>query len=320
MHIPDGLLSLPIATTTAAVSATSVWGALRRLRVGLPRRRIPILGLAAAFIFTAQMLNFPVAAGTSGHLVGGVLAAVLVGPLAAIVVMTSVLIVQCLLFADGGLLALGANILNMGIVAVLGGYGIAWLVYRWLPGTRGLLVATAFGSWCSTVLASICCAAELAWSGIARWDLIFPAMASVHMLIGLGEATIATLVVAAVARTRPDLLAIGTTTGAPRRAGFAVAVGLAASVGLLIFAVPFASSHPDGLERVAGALGFASREVRSPVPSPMADYQIPGFRSAAAATSIAGVVGAVLVFILAWALAGAVAPRFVASRSADRIE
>ncbi len=130
MHVPDGLLDLKTAGTTAVVSLSALTVALRRLRLGLPRRRVPLMGLAAAFLFTAQMLNFPVAGGTSGHLLGAVLAAVLLGPSAAVVVMTAVLLVQCLLFADGGLLALGANVFNMAIVGVLGGLAVYKAVSR----------------------------------------------------------------------------------------------------------------------------------------------------------------------------------------------
>lgn len=316
MHVPDGLLDLKTASTTAALSLSALTAALQRLRVGLPRRRIPLMGLAAAFLFTAQMLNFPVAGGTSGHLVGAVLASVLLGPSAAIVVMTAVLLIQCLLFADGGLLALGANVFNMAVVAVLAGYAVYRAVSRVLPDRRGLLVAAAFASWCSTVLASICCAGELAWSGVAPWRLAFPAMASVHMLIGLGEAAITTLVLAAVMRARPDLVDPAT-TGAVRSAPrLFAAYGLAVTVGLLLFALPFASSSPDGLTRVAEALGFAGSTTQArPLAAPMSEYRLPGLGSSTAATSAAGLVGTVVAFTLAYALAAALSPRAKANGS-----
>jgi cobalt/nickel transport system permease protein len=309
MHIPDGLLDLRTAGTTAVVSVSALTAALRRLRLGLPRRRIPLMGLAAAFIFTAQMLNFPVAGGTSGHVLGAVLAAVLLGPAAAVVVMAAVVIVQCLLFADGGLLALGANVLNMAVVAVLSGYWVYRAVLRLLPGRRGLLVAAAFAAWCSTVLASICCAAELAFSGVARWGLVFPAMASVHMLIALGEAAITTLVLAAVMRARPELLDPVEDAARPSALRLLAAWGLALSVGLLLFAVPFASSSPDGLARVGEALGFPRASETRPVPAPLAEYRLPGLGSASAATSAAGLVGTVVAFSLAYVLAAALAPK-----------
>src|ERR1035437_1588975 len=163
MHIPDGFLDAKTMTMSGALAAGSVGLALRQLRQNLARPRVPLMGLAAAFIFAAQMLNFPVAGGTSGHLVGGVLVAALLGPSAAIVVLTTVLIVQCFLFADGGVLALGANVFNMAIVGAAGGYAIYRVVCRVLPGTRGQVAAVAFAGWCSTVLASVSCAGQLAW-------------------------------------------------------------------------------------------------------------------------------------------------------------
>jgi cobalt/nickel transport system permease protein len=310
MHIPDGILGLPALGVTTALSATGLWTALRRLRQGLPRRAVPLMGLAAAFIFAAQMVNFPVAGGTSGHLVGGVLAAVLLGPSAAIVVMTSVLVVQCLLFADGGLLALGANVFNMAIVAVLGGYGVYRAMLRAQSGPRGLLAATAFASWCSIVLAAIACAVELAWSGVAAWGLVFPAMAGVHMVIGLGEAVITTLVVAALMRTRPELVPLASRPAPASGMGLVAAAGLAATIGLLLFGLPFASSSPDGLERVAEVLGFSTRMSSPPlIASPMADYRWPLLGSASTATSVAGVVGTLVAFAVACGLSVALAPR-----------
>src|SRR5271157_2966654 len=137
MHIPDGFLDLKTAAATGVLSAAALGVSLRRLNGSLPRRNVPLMGLAGAFVFAAQMVNFPVAGGTSGHLIGGVLVAALLGPAAALVVLTTVLIVQCFLFADGGVLALGANIFNMGIVGGVGGYWIYRLVCGALPGTRG---------------------------------------------------------------------------------------------------------------------------------------------------------------------------------------
>jgi cobalt/nickel transport system permease protein len=155
MHLPDGFLDAKTALLSAGVAAAGVGIAVRRVRASLPPRRMPMLGLAAAFVFAAQMLNFPVAGGTSGHLVGGVLTAVLLGPSAAVVVIASVLIVQCLMFADGGVLALGANILNMGIVAGAGGWVIYAGVRRAVGGLFGRVVAATFAAWCSTVLAAV---------------------------------------------------------------------------------------------------------------------------------------------------------------------
>ena len=309
MHIPDGFLELRTAGATAALSATGLYAAFRHLKNGLPRRKVPLMGLAAAFVFVAQMLNFPVAGGTSGHLVGAVLVAVLLGPSAAIVVMTAVLSVQCLLFADGGILALGANVFNMAIVAVLGGYAIFRTVTRFLPGRRGLLAATSFASWCSTLLAALCCAGELAASGVVPWGAVFPAMLNVHMLIGLGEALITTLVILAIERTRPDLVNLAIRRSEPAAYRLIVVYGLLVTTGLVLFVAPFASGLPDGLEHVAESLGFAHREVPALLPSPIAGYELPLIGSATAATWVAGLIGAGVVFALALGLSIALTPK-----------
>jgi cobalt/nickel transport system permease protein len=262
-----------------------------------------LLGLAAAFLFAAQMVNFPVAGGTSGHLVGGVLAAALLGPSAAIVVLTTVLIVQCFLFADGGVLALGANIFNMAIVGAAGGYAIYRAMRYVLPGTRGQVAAVAFAGWCSTVLASICCAGELAWSGTFAWPVGFTAMTSVHMAIGVGEGLISALVLLAIQRVRPDLTSEGSGAEPARPWGELVRYGLLAALGVAIFVAPFACPWPDGLESVAAKLGFehktAPRVVRAPAPG----YQIPGVHWALGATALAGAAGALVAFGLSLVLA-----------------
>jgi cobalt/nickel transport system permease protein len=311
MHIPDGFLHLQSAGAGAAISAAGVWAALRRLGSAMPRRKVPLMGLSAAFLFTAQMLNFPVAAGTSGHLLGAVLASVLLGPAAAVVVMTAVLVVQCLLFADGGVLALGANVLTMALVAVLGGHAVFAGLSRLLPSPRGLIAAAAFASWCSIVLAAACCAVLLAWAGLAPFGLVLPAMAGVHMVIGLGEGLITALVLVAIRRTRPELL----DGAAPHSAEAlrdrpALAFGAIATLAALVFGVPFASPLPDGLEHVAEALGFAGRAASDPrLPAPLPDYRLPGIGSPVAATLAAGLIGTLVAFALAWALARALVPR-----------
>jgi cobalt/nickel transport system permease protein len=256
------------------------------------------------------MLNFPVAGGTSGHLMGSVLTAVLVGPAAAVVVMTAVLIVQCFLFADGGVLALGANVLNMAIVGPVAGYAVYRTVRGFAPGDRGALLAVAFASWCSLVLAATSCAGMLAWSGAAPWSAAFPAMANVHMIIGLGEGLITTLVIAALRRTRPELLENGGAVPAPRRMRDGIVFGLLVAAALAVFVAPFASPWPDGLERVAARLGFEERAAAEPlIPAPWTDYRFGGIGSAPLATAAAGLVGTLVVFGLALLLARALAPR-----------
>jgi cobalt/nickel transport system permease protein len=277
-----------------------------------------LLGLAAAFVFAAQMLNFPVAGGTSGHLVGSALIAVLLGPGAAVLVLAAVLIVQCFVFADGGLLALGANIFNMGVVGGIAGYVIYRGVRRFSGGTRGVVMAAAFAAWCATVLAAIMCAGELALSGTVAWSVVFPAMVNVHILIGLGEALITGLVVITIHRTRPELIepSMSATTALGYRQ--VLGYGLLISLGLVLFVSPFASPWPDGLEKVAGALGFDHRAAHQPLmPAPMTDYQLGGIKSATFATSLAGVIGTVIVFALSFVLARLLVPRTTAP---DRTE
>jgi cobalt/nickel transport system permease protein len=301
MHLPDGFIDGKTAVTTAALSAVGVSLALRQVKAQLPAGKIPLLGLAAAFLFAAQMLNFPVVGGTSGHLVGGVLAAALLGPSAAVVVVTTVLIVQCFLFADGGVLALGANIFNMALVDSVAGFAIYRAVCRWLPGPRGRVTAIAFAGWCATVLASITCAGQLAWSGTVPWATGFRAMAGVHMLIGVGEGLISALVLTAISRARPELLA-ETGSEAPRRWTEWAGYGLLLALGMAVFIAPFACAWPDGLESVVARLGLGHHGMQPLFFAPAADYRVPGIDRAGTATALAGAFGTVIVFALAWVL------------------
>jgi len=310
MHIPDGFLDAKTAISAGGLAAGGIGIALRQMRRQLPHRKVPLLGLAAAFVFAAQMLNFPVAGGTSGHLVGGVLTAVLLGPSAAVIVLTSVLIVQCFVFADGGVTALGANIFNMGIIGGVGGYAIYRAVSRMFSGTRGLVMAAVFAAWCSTVVAAISCAGQLALSGTVAWSVAFPAMVNVHMFIGIGEGFITALVIVAILRARPELLEQATGNTATPACGPVLVFGLLISFGLALFVAPFACSWPDGLDKVAQTLGFEHRAAGAPlIPSPIADYHVPGISSAAVATSLAGVIGIIVAFILAFLLARALVPK-----------
>jgi cobalt/nickel transport system permease protein len=317
MHIPDGFLDAKTAIVSGGLAAAGIGIALRSIRGSAAVRRVPLIGLAAAFVFAAQMLNFPVAGGTSGHLVGAVLVAVLLGPSAAVLALTTVLIVQCFMFADGGLTALGANIFNMAIVATGVGYGIYALVRRLGGGgLRVRLLATGFAAWVSTVVAAIACAGELVWSGTVPWRVAFPAMAGVHMLIGAGEAVITTLVVAGVARVRPELLDGGRSTPASPRYSELAAYGVLVSLGLVCFVAPFACRWPDGLERVAASLGFAHRAVTASA-APMADYTIPGIHWSVSSTVLAGLIGTLLAFGLAYVLARGLAPGRRAGPASD---
>ncbi|MBL7124741.1 MAG: energy-coupling factor ABC transporter permease [Dehalococcoidales bacterium] len=207
MHIPDGFLNIATVATTCAVSAGGVGNAVRLANKKLGEKQVPLMGVLAAFIFAAQMLNFPIAGGTSGHLIGAALAAILLGPWAGVLIMSCVLIAQSLIFQDGGLLALGANIFNMGIVASFSGYYIYRLVTLLLGnGRRGTLVGGFVGAWGSVFLAAIVCAIELAVSGASPIGVVLPAMAGFHALIGIGEGLITVAVLSLVLATRADLL------------------------------------------------------------------------------------------------------------------
>jgi cobalt/nickel transport system permease protein len=283
------------------LSAGGLVYAVRRVRATLPPRRVPLIGLAAAFIFAAQMLNFPVAGGTSGHLMGSVLAAVLLGPSAAVMAMSAVLILQALLFNDGGITALGANLFNMALLAPVAGFALYRLARRTLGGgPRARVAATAVAAWCATVLAALACAAELAWSGAADWRVVLPTMGGIHLLIGLGEAFITTLIVAAIARARPELLDEEAQPHLVMRQGEMLVLGLVASLGLVVLVAPLASSLPDGLEKVAAQLGFEQRAAPPAVKAPMPDYQVPGVTSEKLGTILAGAAGTVAVFLAAW--------------------
>ena len=300
MHIPDGFLDMKTAVTAAALAAGGLGLALRQARSELPPRRVPLLGLGAAFVFAAQMVNFPVLGGTSGHLIGGALVAALLGVPAAVIVMTTVLIAQCFLFADGGVTALGANVFNMAVVAPCVGLAVFRGVSRLLPGLRGQVAALAFAGWCSTVAAALACAGQLAWSGTVAWPVALPAMTGIHLLIGLGEGAISALVFAAVARTRPELVggAAGALPAAACGARGFVRHGLLAALGVALFVAPFACPWPDGLEAVAARLGF-EHAAREAAPAPMPDYVFPWIGHEGLATAAAGVVGALVVFGLA---------------------
>ena len=209
MHVPDGFLDAPTSAATAAVAAGGVALALRGARRELDERTAPLAGLTAAFVFAVQMVNFPVGAGTSGHLMGGLLAAVLVGPWTAVLCMTVVLMVQALLFADGGLTALGTNVTLLGLVAIVVGWWAFRLLTAVLPKTRGgVLVAAGTGAFLSVPVAALVFVGLFAVGGVADVPVgtVAAAMGGVHVLIGLGEAAITVAVVAAVLAVRPDLV------------------------------------------------------------------------------------------------------------------
>jgi cobalt/nickel transport system permease protein len=206
MHAPDGFLSVPVALAMWAVTIVVLAIAVRRTNETLDEKAVPLLGVMAAFIFAAQMFNFQVVGGTSGHLLGGVLAAVLLGPWAATLVMACVVGVQALVFQDGGLLVMGANIFNMGIVGTLGGFYLYRALAALFGGEdRARIPAAGIAAWASVAAGATCMAVELAVSGTTPLALALPAMVGVHALIGIGEALITMAALAFISVTRSDL-------------------------------------------------------------------------------------------------------------------
>jgi len=301
MHIPDGFLSPAIAGATWVVAGATVAVALRTERRDPQPMPAGILGALSAFVFAAQMVNVPVAPGTSGHLVGATLAATIVGPWRAVLVMTIVLAVQAVLFQDGGLAALGANLVDMAVAAPLAGYGVARVVARAVRGTRGLAAGPVLGAFCATLAAATLTALWLALSGLYPLDGILPPMLLTHVAIGVLEAGLTGAIAATVLRWRPDLVH-GLDRDAPRAHAAATALGLLA-VGLVVaaFLAPFASSLPDGLERTFERLGIADR-ARAVAPAPFPDYGSSWALPAGIATAIAGLLGTLVTGLIAWAL------------------
>ena len=208
MHIPDGFLSLPISLVTWVVAIALIAVSLKRVESEYKDRTVPLMGVCAAFIFAAQMINFPIPGGTSGHLLGGTLAGALLGPWAGSLVMTVVFIVQGTLFQDGGLTVLGANVFNMGLIGTFGGYYL-YRSIRFALGRhslRGTLTGIAVAAWLSVVIASVVCAVELALSGTVPFPVALAAMASWHVLIGIGEAIISVTTISFIWLSRPELL------------------------------------------------------------------------------------------------------------------
>ena len=211
MHIPDGFLSSEVAAVTGVVAIGAVGYGLHRANRTLDERQVPLLGVTAAFVFAAQMLNFPVAGGTSGHLMGGALAAVLVGPYTGLLCLTVVLAVQSLLFADGGITALGANVVLMGVVTVVVGYGVFRAVQLVLPKRLSMVApAAAIGALASVGASAATFVVLYALGGVVPipFDTLLAAMLGVHALIGIGEAVITVAAVSAVLASRPDLIAM----------------------------------------------------------------------------------------------------------------
>ncbi|MFE9218557.1 energy-coupling factor ABC transporter permease [Streptomyces lavendulae] len=321
MHVPDGFINAPVSVAAGAVAATAVAVSLRGARRELDERTAPLAGLVAAFIFAVQMLNFPVAAGTSGHLLGGALAAILVGPCTGVLCVSVVLLMQGILFADGGLTALGVNITNMAVVTVVVAYAVFRGLLKVLPaGRRSVTVAAFAGALLSVPGAAVMFTLFYAFGGTTDVPIgkVFTAMTGVHVLIGIGEAVITAATVGAVIAVRPDLvhgargLAVplklrvdGRLVDAPAAAAAAAPVpaaarstrplwisGLVTALVLAGFVSYYASSSPDGLEKVAADQGIdAKAREHAAAGSPLADYSVKDVSDARLSGGLAGIIG-----------------------------
>ena len=307
MHIPDGFITGATTTGFGLSSAATMAVAVRHTGKRLLDRTVPLAGLVAAFLFAAQMFNFPVMPGMSGHLLGGVLAAVLVGPWAAVVILAIVLGTQALFFADGGLTALGLNTFNLAVVGAGGGY----LIYRALlraAGNKGRAVAGAAGlaAGLSVPLSAASFVLQFSLGGAAEVSIsaVFVAMIGTHALIGIGEGVLTALVIATVMETRPDLVYGAPELAAPRRTvplRTVLVTGLIVTVLVAVVMSSFASSNPDGLEFVAGQQGF--EDTGEPdAPAVFADYDAGLTGRDTADTAVAGLLGVIIVLGLALVL------------------
>jgi cobalt/nickel transport system permease protein len=315
VHVPDGFIDAPISAATGVVAAAAVAVSLRGARRELDERTAPLAGLVAAFIFAVQMLNFPVAAGTSGHLLGGALAAILVGPYTGVLCVSVVLLMQGILFADGGLTALGVNITDMAVVTTVVAYAVFRGLVKVLPRRRGSITAASFvAAVLSVPAAAVAFTLIYAVGGTTDVSIgkVATAMIGVHVLIGIGEAAITALTVGAVVAVRPDLvygarglrqklkLRVGgelvdvpdTAPVAARSHRKVWITGLVTSLVLAGFVSFYASADPDGLEKVAADKGIdAKTEKHATSDSPLADYGVKDVEDARLSGGLAGVIG-----------------------------
>ncbi|MGV9905758.1 energy-coupling factor ABC transporter permease [Streptomyces sp. NPDC003388] len=317
MHVPDGFINAPVSAVTGVVAAGAIAVSLRGARRELDERTAPLAGLVAAFIFAVQMLNFPVAAGTSGHLLGGALAAILVGPFTGVLCVSVVLLMQGVLFADGGLTALGVNITDMAIVTTVVAYAVFRGLLAVLPRKRrSVTVASFVAALVSVPAAAVAFTLMYAVGGTTDVSIgkVATAMIGVHVLIGLGEAVITALTVGAVIAVRPDLVhgarglrqrlrlrVNGELVDAPAPAAPVAArasrrtlwlTGLVTSLVLAGFVSFYASASPDGLEKVAHDQGIDKKtEKHASSDSPLADYGVKDVSDARLSGGLAGVIG-----------------------------
>jgi cobalt/nickel transport system permease protein len=248
MHIPDGFLSTRIAVSLDAVSGATILYASRRLRLAASDRLIPVMGVLAAFVFASQMLNFPIIGGTSGHLVGGALLGILLGPMAGFLTMSTVLIAQALFLQDGGLLTLGANIFNIGAVTAFVGYATFFLLGGGKSGGKHITLAGFLAAFISLIASAACCALQLALSGTIPLRIGLPSMMGYHVIVGLVEGGLTAGILSLLLRVRPDLLKsdIKPKLKIVDWAGALILIAVPAT----ILAMAGSSSLPDPLQRL----------------------------------------------------------------------
>lgn len=331
MHVPDGFLDTGTALASGVVSTAALGLALRHCRGQLLDRQIPAAGMTAAFVFAAQMVNFPVAAGTSGHLLGGVLAAVLLGPSLGLVAMSVVIIIQALAFADGGLSALGINLINMGVVPTFGGFAAFVLLRRLFPANgSGVASAAGLAAFASVPMAAMAFSLQWLFGATAPvpFDTVFGAMVGVHVLIGIGEGVLTTIAVGAVLGTRPDLVygarhldrASAMAGAGSRISGRTLVVGSVLVAVLMATVVSqFAASTPDGLERVAEDQGIASAAADHALDSGVfASYATTGIDDETTSLAVAGITGVGLCLLVSLGLLLAIRDRPSSAAAAPR--
>lgn len=286
MHIPDGFLSTPVWAALGSASLPAVGYLARRAQRETEESRIPMLGVMGAFVFAAQMINFPVGAGTSGHLLGGALLSITLGPAAASVVMTAILLVQALVFQDGGVLALGANVFNLAIVGVMAGY----LPYHWWGGGRFRDAAIFAGGLLSVLVSASLATSQLLLSGVPMNAPVLGASLALFMVNAALEGAITLAVVRAIERLNPSLI-----RQRGGRRGLASGVVLLAAILLAVVGVLFASAAPDGLEKLAEQAGIAER-ARTLLPSMFPDYESGFFQSEWMRKASAGIAGLAIIY------------------------
>ena len=294
MHVPDGFINVQVSAATGLLSFGTLWAYIRSAKTLIADKFIALTGMMSALIFVLQMINFPIAAGTSGHLLGGALAVIVLGPRLGLICLSVVVIIQSLLFADGGLSALGVNVLNMAIVTCATGWVIVKYWLKFIGKNKTSIIAASVVSGIITVVfSSIAFTLEYAIGGTISIPVssVLVAMMSTHFLIGIGEGIITALIVGLLVRVRPDLVYAydrndSNTTNVSLYGLFIVLILLLALI------TPFASSSPDGLESVAENFGFQETDG---VVLLLEDYGINAINNNFISTVLSGLLGVIVI-------------------------